>query len=126
LNRPERNLVLGIASALAITACRDSGGPLVGLDRGGVEPSALSPLVILFESDRYGDEEISAMTATGDQLTRLTNSPGRDFLSAWSRDRTKIAFTSERDGNFEIYVMNADGSGQTNLTNTPGEEAHPS
>lgn len=87
--------------------------------------SGASTADIVFESDRYGDEEIFAMSANGADPTRLTNSPGRDFLGVLSPDGTRIAFNTERDGNYEIYVMNADGSSPINVTNYPGRDLAP-
>ncbi len=75
---------------------------------------------IAFVSDRGGDEDIYAMDADGGNLTRLTDSPGRDANPVWSPDATKIAF--ER-GAGEIWVMNADGSEQRQIT--PGFSRSP-
>jgi Tol biopolymer transport system component len=65
---------------------------------------------IAFGSNRDRDYDIYVMDAGGDNVRRLTNSPGLDARPAWSPDGKQIAFTSNRDGNYRIYVMNADGS----------------
>jgi Tol biopolymer transport system component len=72
------------------------------------------------ERDEDGNSEIYVMNADdGSDVTRLTDSDGRDTTPSWSPDGEKIAFASERDeeGNLGIYVMNADdGSDVTRLT----------
>jgi Tol biopolymer transport system component len=60
--------------------------------------------------------EIYVIEADGQNLTRLTNSPGLDEAPAWSPDGTKILFESARSSPVDIYSMNADGSGVTRQT----------
>ena len=52
----------------------------------------------------------------GDNLIRLTDTPGYDAEATISPKGDKIVFTSLRDGDPEIYTMNLDGSEQTRLT----------
>ena len=80
---------------------------------------------IAFSPERDGNYEIYVMNAHGTGLTRLTDNPAEDGLSAWSPDGRLIAFVSNRDGNDEIYVMNADGSNAVNLTNNPADDSWP-
>jgi Tol biopolymer transport system component len=88
---------------------------------------------IAFVSDREGreaalqelEQDIFVMASDGSQVTRLTESEGRDTSPNWSPDGCQIAFVSERDGNFEVYVMNADGSDPVRLTRSAGYEWSP-
>jgi TolB protein len=65
---------------------------------------------ISFDSDRGGDWDIHVMGSGGADPTRLTDSPGDDWISSWSPDGSRIVFESKRDGNYEIYAMDSDGS----------------
>jgi TolB protein len=57
---------------------------------------------IAFTSTRDGNSEVYVMTATGSEVTNLTNHPESDFFPSWSSDGKRLAFVSERDGNREI------------------------
>src|SRR5687768_10244875 len=81
--------------------------------------------VIVFVSQRDGDDEIYRVNADGGDLRRLTADPGQDIMPEWSPDGSRIAFASSRDGNLEIYVMGADGSTPIRLTNSAGKDANP-
>jgi Tol biopolymer transport system component len=78
--------------------------------------------LIIFHTDRDGDNEIYSMNADGSNPTNLTNtSNSNDQDPAWSADGTKIVFDSTRDtwplsGGNEVYTMDADGSNQTRRT----------
>lgn len=56
------------------------------------------------------------MDSSGQNVRRLTNSPGFDRSPSFTTDGTKIIFSTERDGNKEIYSMAVDGTGATRLT----------
>ena len=57
------------------------------------------------------------MNADGSNPTRLTDSPDREVIPAWSPDGTRIAYVPRiGEGNWDIYVMDADGSGTVRLT----------
>jgi TolB protein len=92
----------------------------------------------VFESIRGGyNHDIYVMNADGTNQTRLTNSPGTDFVTAWSPDGTRLAFVTTRAApnpttcisspncNAEIYTINADGSNPTRLTNDPSFDGSP-
>lgn len=74
---------------------------------------------IVFASRRDNDFEIYAMAPDGEQLRRLTSSPGIDNQPVFSPDGKRIAFTSNRDLNYEIYVMDADGTNPRRITHHP-------
>ncbi len=81
---------------------------------------------IVFQSNRMdNDSEIYVMDINGENIKRLTHSPGLDETPIWSPDGQQIVFASKRDGNYEIYIMDADGSNQRNLTNHPASDGHP-
>jgi Ca2+-binding RTX toxin-like protein len=62
------------------------------------------------------------MHADGTGVTRLTDSPALDALSAFSPDGTKIVFVSDRaaQGSRKLFVMNKDGGSQTRLITASG------
>ncbi len=75
--------------------------------------------LIVFSSNRDGNEEIYKITPTGTNPVRLTNNAVPDFDPAVSPDGTKVAFTrTVAASNNEIFTMNIDGTGLTQLTTT--------
>ncbi len=66
--------------------------------------------------NRDGNTEIYSATPTGQNLTRLTNSPGNDLSPVISPDGSRIAFVSDRDGSPQIYVMSISGGGARRVT----------
>lgn len=74
--------------------------------------------LIVFQSNRAGNDDIYVINPDGTGLSQLTNDPAPDQLPAWSPDGKHIAFASDRDGNPEIYVMSANGSNVRRLTKT--------
>jgi tol-pal system beta propeller repeat protein TolB len=95
----------------------------------GVQPYvSFSPdgqTVVLCTAMEDGDIEVGTVPAAGGDFTRLTNSPGKDFMPAWSPDGKTIAFASERDGPTHIYLMDADGGNPRRLTDNDLLEAAP-
>lgn len=82
---------------------------------------------ILFASNRDLDTELYSIKPDGTDATRLTNSPGIDFLGVWSPDGKRIAFQSQRDNTLgDIYLMNADGTNVVRLTHDQGSNQEPS
>ena len=76
--------------------------------------------LIVFQSNRDGNEEIYSMTPDGTNRVNLTRDPSTDIEPHWSPTGDRIVFVSNRDGNNEIFTMNADGSGVTQVTRTTG------
>jgi Tol biopolymer transport system component len=62
--------------------------------------------LVLFTTDRDGNQEIYYMRSDGTSLANLTNNPANDFGPSWSPGDAWVAFTSERDGNREVYLQN--------------------
>jgi TolB protein len=79
---------------------------------GDIDLSSLTGRIVF---DNGGD--IWSMNADGTDLTRLTDSPWREFDAAWSPDGTRIAYRAEPKDYSELWVMNADGSGKHRLAN---------
>lgn len=84
---------------------------------------------ILFHSNPLVDGmprfDLFKIRPDGSELTRLTDSPGNNFMGDWSPDGQRIVFVSQRDGNRELYVMDADGGNQTRLTDGGWENSLP-
>src|SRR5438270_110363 len=78
------------------------------------------PGLIVFNTNRHGNDEIYWMNPDGTNKTRVTFSPGRDSYPAFTPDAQHIAFMTDRDGDREIYRCDLDGSHVVNLTNAHG------
>lgn len=68
----------------------------------------------------YDSYDIYSATVDGDDLQRLTNTPGYDAEATVSPQGDRIVFTSMRDGDPELYLMDIDGSNQKRLTFAQG------
>lgn len=66
------------------------------------------------------DYDLFSVRMDGQQLQRLTATPGYDAEATVSPDGKRIVFTSMRDGDLEIYTMNLDGRQVKRLTNELG------
>jgi Tol biopolymer transport system component len=81
--------------------------------------------VIVFVSERDGDQEIYIMNADGSDQRRLTNDPSTNGWPNWSPDGKQMAFQSNRSGALNIYLMDVLGGSQVDdskvyqLTNSP-------
>ena len=117
-------LVVAVAAAgvFALTRATSTGVSL---------PDPLSDIqitslgLIVFSSNRDGNNEIYVMDASGSNLSRLTNHLASDTHPSWSPNGQRIVFTSNREGNQDIFVMNNDGSDQINVSQDPGEDYDP-
>ncbi len=78
--------------------------------------------IVIFTTNRDGNQEIYRMGLDGQDVANLTNNPANDNYPRVSPDGSQISFSSNRDGNREIYVMNIDGSNVRRLTNNRAED----
>ena len=67
----------------------------------------------------YGYDIFSARV-DGQEVQRLSTTPGYDAEATVSPDGRKIVFTSVRDGDLDLYTMNLDGTHITRLTHEVG------
>jgi uncharacterized RDD family membrane protein YckC len=88
-------------------------------------PNLFGDRLIVFSSDRDGNNEIYTMNADGSRQVRRTNNAANDIEPAWSPDGQQITFASDRDGTYQIYSMNGDGSHQRRLTNNTANDTAP-
>lgn len=66
------------------------------------------------------DYDIYAVGIDGQELQRLTSTPGYDAEATISPDGKTIVWTSVKDGDLDLYAMNLDGSNPRRLTNEVG------
>ena len=66
------------------------------------------------------DYEIFSVRLDGQQINRLTATPGYDAEATVSPDGKQIVFTSLRDGDLDLYTMNLDGTHVRRLTDELG------
>ncbi|MGH7164345.1 MAG: TolB family protein [Nitrospiraceae bacterium] len=66
------------------------------------------------------DYDIFSVKVDGQQLQRLTATPGYDAEATVSRDGKTIVFTSVRDGDLDLYAMHLDGTHVRRLTSEIG------
>ncbi len=73
----------------------------------------------------YPTYDVFVADPSGENVVRLTDTPGYDAEATISRDGKKIIFTSLRDGDLDIYTMDADGSNVKRLTDKLGYDGGP-
>ncbi|MBX3329067.1 MAG: PD40 domain-containing protein [Nitrospira sp.] len=66
------------------------------------------------------DYDVYSANLDGQDIQRLTASPGYDAEATISPDGKTIVWTSVRDGDLDLYTMNLDGSNIRRLTNDVG------
>ena len=66
------------------------------------------------------DYDIYAVGIDGQEMHRLTATPGYDAEATVSPDGKTIVWTSVKDGDLDLYAMNLDGSNPRRLTNEIG------
>lgn len=82
---------------------------------------------IAFCSSMGGDPEIYVSDVSGQNLHRLTFSPGVDISPVWNpKTGNEIAFVSDRSGTPQIYIMTDDGTNLRRLITGGGDASSPS
>ena len=66
------------------------------------------------------DYDLYAVRIDGQEMQRLTSTPGYDAEATVSPDGKTIVWTSVKDGDLDLYAMNLDGSKPRRLTNEIG------
>ncbi|NOU11340.1 MAG: hypothetical protein HOO98_15180 [Nitrospira sp.] len=66
------------------------------------------------------DYDVYAANLSGQDMQRLTSSPGYDAEATISPDGKTIVWTSVKDGDLDLYTMNLDGSNVRRLTDDIG------
>ena len=66
------------------------------------------------------DYDIYAVGMDGQEMQRLTSTPGYDAEATLSPDGKTIVWTSVKDGDLDLYAMNLDGSKPRRLTSEIG------
>jgi Tol biopolymer transport system component len=71
------------------------------------------------------DYDLFSVKIDGQQMQRLTSTPGYDAEATVSPDGKTIVWTSMRDGDLDIYAMNLDGTHVRRLTDEVGYDGGP-
>ncbi len=71
------------------------------------------------------DYDIFTANLRGEDLFRLTATPGYDAEATVAPDGSRIVFTSVRDGDLDIYSMRLDGTDVKRLTSAVGYDGGP-
>jgi Tol biopolymer transport system component len=66
------------------------------------------------------DYDVYAVRLDGQEMQRLTSTPGYDAEATVSPDGKTIVWTSMRDGDLDLYAMNLDGTKSRRLTEEVG------
>ena len=66
------------------------------------------------------DYDVYAVRIDGQQIQKLTSSPGYDAEATVSADGKTIVWTSVKDGDLDLYAMNLDGTNVRRLTEEVG------
>jgi Tol biopolymer transport system component len=90
-------------------------------DQAGDTAPAVYGSRIAFMSDHDGNWEVYLVNLDGSGLRRLTDSPARDGLPAWSPDGRTIAFVSDQGGIWAVWAVSPDGSNRRKLFDIGGD-----
>ena len=85
-------------------------------------PKPSAPGRYLWALDDY---DIYTANIRGEDIFRLTATPGYDAEATVAPDGSRIVFTSVRDGDLDIYSMQLDGSDVKRLTSVVGYDGGP-
>jgi Tol biopolymer transport system component len=80
---------------------------------------------IAFSTNRNGSFDIYVMDADGQNLRRLTSSPGNEGEPTWTPDGARIVYTSTTGTSSQIAMMFADGGENRPLTIASGGNHSP-
>jgi eukaryotic-like serine/threonine-protein kinase len=80
---------------------------------------------IVFSSDRAGNLDLWASSASTGELRQLTDDAGDDWDPAFTA-QGRLLWSSNRSGNFEIWIAEADGSGARQVTHDGVDAENPS
>jgi len=97
------------SSPLRLTAAEHDTAPAGSPD--GSDVAFMS----LFDASNWEVQVTSAYPGGELAARRLTTSPGRDGLPAWSPDGEWIAFVTDRDGPWAVWVIRADSTDKQKL-----------
>lgn len=154
-DRPASAAFSGLNGRIAFVSDRDGNEEIYVMDADGTDQTRLttdpnrdvhpsfSPdgRQLTFTSRRPSDlsDEVYVMDArdtdpqdgNGDNLTKLTGDPPRNFMSVFSPDGSRIAFIRNEPNlgsdliDSELWVMDADGTNQIRLTDNTANEIRP-
>jgi len=80
---------------------------------------------VLFESGKFGNEDIYIVDSNGDNLQKISNSQMRFRVPKMSIDGKKIVFMGYNGNQSDIYMMNADGGGINMVVDSAGNAGLP-
>jgi TolB protein len=80
---------------------------------------------VAFSSNRNGSFDIYVMDSDGQNLRRVTTSPGNEGDPAWTPDGARIVYTSTTGTTSQIAIMFADGGDNRTLTIAAGGNHSP-
>ena len=114
---PNENVVIAGDSVQLLRVGSIHISATVGATTLSADTAVAPPPQIVFDALVQGNRDIYRMSLDGQDLVKLTSSPGEDIHP--SATSTQIVFTSFRDGNGELYSIHPDGSGEARLSRTP-------
>jgi Tol biopolymer transport system component len=80
---------------------------------------------VAFTTNRGGDLDVWAMTATGANQRLVAGGPGDDTNPSWSADKSQVVFRSSRSGTSDLWIVPASGGTPRHLTDWPSQEFSP-
>lgn len=80
---------------------------------------------VLFESGKFGNEDIYIIDSNGENLQKVSNSQMRFRVPKMSIDGKKIVFMGYNNGMSDIYTMDSDGNNIQMVIDHPGNAGLP-